>query len=325
LSGFALLIATNRSDAGAAWRALRTVRWPWLALSVGFAAAWAVNQAALHAAAQRSVGLSSRLRDLLIVSMSASFLNLVTKSGGMAGLAAFVADGRRRERPRGRVVAAYLLAIVLGEAAFAVTLLVAIVVIAGDGHLSRSELLAAGVFVVYFGLRMTMFVAASRSRRSIRRLYSIPRRLAARLRRRRDMVEGEESDAYAVADELYDAVELVRANPSASGPTFVHALLVEVIGVAMLWSVLEALGVPNGVIPPLVAYTVSVLFTIVGFLPGGIGFVEVSTGAVLISFGVAAGTAAAAVVLYRVLELWLPALAGAAAAAHLRRIPQSTP
>jgi uncharacterized protein (TIRG00374 family) len=121
------------------------------------------------------------------------------------------------------------------------------------------------------------------------------------------------------ADDLFDALALVRARPAASGPALAHALLVEVLGVAMLWSVMEAVGLRFGVAVPFVAYAVSVLFTIVGVLPGGLGFVEVSLGAVLVSFGASAGAAAAVVVLYRVLELWLPALVGAAAVAHLRR------
>jgi len=67
-----------------------------------------------------------------------------------------------------------------------------------------------------------------------------------------------------------------------------------------------------------VAYSVSGLFGIVGFVPGGIGFVEVSLSAVLIGFGTSGATAAAIVVLYRLFEWWLPVALGGALAHRLR-------
>jgi uncharacterized protein (TIRG00374 family) len=218
-------------------------------------------------------------------------------------------------------VAAYVLVVVLGELAFAVTLLAAIVVVAADGHLSRDEVVATAVFVAYFAGRLALLVAATRSRQAIRRLYALPRRLAARLR----AISAPASEhATSAADDLFDALALVRARPLASAPALVHALLVEVLGVAMLWSVMRAVGLHLSPAVAFVAYAVSVLFTIVGVLPGGLGFVEVTMGAVFVSFGASAASAAAGVVLYRVLELWLPALVGAVAAAHLRHTGRAT-
>ena len=93
-------------------------------------------------------------------------------------------------------------------------------------------------------------------------------------------------------------------------PAVMHSLLVEVLGIAELWCVLGALGIHPSLTIPLIAYAVSVLFTIVGFLPGGIGFVEVGLGTILVSSGLARTSAVAAVVLYRVFEFWLPLLLG---------------
>jgi len=71
-------------------------------------------------------------------------------------------------------------------------------------------------------------------------------------------------------------------------------------------------------IQSLVAYSVAGLFGIVGFLPGGLGFVEVSLSAVLIGFGASGVTAAATVMLYRLFELWLPVVIGGGLAYRLR-------
>jgi uncharacterized membrane protein YbhN (UPF0104 family) len=101
-AGFVALIAANRADARDASAALRAARLPWLACGLVLAALWAVNQAALHAAAQHAVGETTRTRQLAVTALAASFLNLVTKSGGMAGLAVFAAEGSRRSLARGK-------------------------------------------------------------------------------------------------------------------------------------------------------------------------------------------------------------------------------
>ncbi len=321
VAGLGFLVASNRSDIGVAGQALRSVDLTWFVGSLALAACWSVNQSALHAAAQRASGADVRVRDLLPVSLAGNFLNLVAKSGGMAGLAVFVADGRRRGRARGAIVAAYMLVVVVGELAFAATLAVAIVVVSIDGHLTRGELVASAVFAVYLMARLTLVAAAARSRESVRRIYAIPRRWIAQVRRREAPVDEDQNES---ADELFEAITMLRTVPRAVGPVFLHALLVEVIGVAMLWTVLHSLGQHLAWSVAFVAYAVSVLFTIVGILPGGVGFVEVSMGALLVSFGMTAGAAAATVVLYRVLELWLPLLVGAASAIYLRRMEPAT-
>jgi uncharacterized membrane protein YbhN (UPF0104 family) len=98
----------------------------------------------------------------------------------------------------------------------------------------------------------------------------------------------------------------------------IHALATEVIAVAILWSSAHAVGASVRPLDALVGYSVAGLFAIIGFLPSGFGFVEVSLGAVLVGYGAAAGTAAAAVLLFRVFELWLPVVIGAALARRLR-------
>jgi uncharacterized protein (TIRG00374 family) len=125
---------------------------------------------------------------------------------------------------------------------------------------------------------------------------------------------------HRAADELYEAVALLRHRPRSLWAPGLAALGVDLLGVAQLWAVLRAVGAHPGVELPLVAYAVSTLFGIVGIVPAGLGAVEVSLGAVLVSYGVAMGPAAAAVVLYRVVELWIPLAVGGFAASRLTRI-----
>ena len=307
----ALFVVYNRSEIPAAWRSMHHARPAMIGLAAAGTVVWLVNLAYLHGASQRAAGLDAHPTELVFPAAGANFLNLVTKSGGMAGLALLLLHGSRRSQPRGSIVAAYLLTTVVLETAFAATLLVALVLVAADGHLTRTEALAGIVFAIYLALRVTVLSLAARSRASVRALYALARRIAR--------AHATAEPDHRAADELFESLSLVRGRPRAALVAFGHGLLVEAIGIAQLWAVMRAVGASGGVATAVVAYSVSVLFAIVGFLPGGLGFVEVSLGAVLVSFGSEGTTAAAVVVLYRVFELWLPVALGATAAHVVRR------
>jgi uncharacterized membrane protein YbhN (UPF0104 family) len=207
-----------------------------------------------------------------------------------------------------------VLAAVLADVAFVVTLGAAVVVVWVDGQLTRGELVAVGVFLVFLAVRVGALIAAFRDRELLRRLWTLPARAWDRLRRRSARVYD-----TAPADGFFDAIALVRGRPGAALPALGYAACIDVLGAAMLWAALAAVGGGNRPVLALVAYAISALFGVVGVLPGGLGFVEVGTAAVLVSFGVPVGLAAAAVVLFRVWDYWLPAAFGGAAAWWVRR------
>ena len=96
-------------------------------------------------------------------------------------------------------------------------------------------------------------------------------------------------------------------------------MCIDVLGAAMLWAAVAAVGGGSRPVLALVTYAMSALLGIVGMLPGGLGFVEISAVAMLASFGVPVGLAAAAVLVFRVWDYWLPVALGGTAAWWLRR------
>jgi len=197
-----------------------------------------------------------------------------------------------------------------GQAAFAATLVAALVVVVIDGKLNRGEVFATAVFVVYLLGQVVVGVAALRSRSALRTLYALPGRAKARASAWFGRESEAASDSTEAADELYAAVSWLRGDLRVIWPPVFHALIVEVIGVATVWAVLLSLNTGSGLDVALVAYSIGVLFSIVGVLPAGLGFAEASLGAVFVSFGVATATAAAAVIIYRLFEVWVPFFAG---------------
>jgi uncharacterized protein (TIRG00374 family) len=314
----AVFVTANRREVPTMWRALVAAQPWWCAAAGALMLTWMANDTLLQRASLRATGV-----ELPVVSVAAGaavghFLNLTTKSAGMAGLAAMRAEARRDGQPERSVTGGYLLAGIFTELAFAVALAASIVVLAADGRVNAAELGAAAVFALYAGSRVLVVVAASRDRDRLRVLSRLPARLVAFVRRRPSSEGFARTDA--AADDLFETFQNVRRHRRVVAPIVIHALATEAIAVAIVWTCARAVGASVSPLEALVAYSVAGLFGIVGFLPGGLGFVEVSLGAVFVGYGVSGATAAAAVVLFRVFELWLPVVIGGVLSHRLRRV-----
>ena len=219
-----------------------------------------------------------------------------------------------------RTTAGYILAELSTHLGFTVVLLVSVPVMAHDGKLSTGDLVAMGVFAVLTGLFVAGVIAAGRSQQSIRRLHAMPLRIRNRVATKLGRPALAASSDHHAADDLHTAVVLARQHHSGLWPLAIHAIGYPVIGVLLMWVVLQASGVRHGFGIALVTYAIGTTFSIVGFLPGGIGFTELSMAATLSSYGLAAGRTAAVVGLYRLFDLWLPLFGGAAVSRNRSRL-----
>ena len=85
------------------------------------------------------------------------------------------------------------------------------------------------------------------------------------------------------------------------------------------WASFRAVGASPDIAVIWMAYLIGQLGNWIP-IPGGIGGVELGLVGALVLYGLPAVTATAAVLLYRVIELWIPAVLGIAAFAQLRRL-----
>jgi uncharacterized protein (TIRG00374 family) len=221
----------------------------------------------------------------------------------------FVGNARRRGHPVPPVVAGYVVVVVLNQLALALVVAAALLTLAIEGRFGRGDALASVLFAAYLLLIGVAVLAALRSRSLVRRLYAWPTRLRARLCRRPTAVHDDTA-----ADELYDSLAVVRSEALRVIPTFGLALAVDLVGVLEVYAAVAAVSGQATITVALLGYGIGTLFGIVGFVPGGFGFVEISLGAVLTASGLPVATATAAVVLYRLAEFWLPVAVGSVAA-----------
>jgi uncharacterized protein (TIRG00374 family) len=319
----AFAVWANREELPRALAALRHARIFWLAVTLILTIAALLNLGVMHAAAQRGTGLEPAMRSIVPAGLAAHFLNIVTKSGGLAGMAALTTEAKATGKPRGAAMAAYLLTTALGEVAFAAVLGTALVALGGQGRFGSTEKIAAVLFALYLVATLGVLLAALRSRTTVRRLLALPAAIIWWLKAHALGDKKAFQPDHEHADELFETAAILRRSPARAVPAGLSCLLVDLLGIAQLWAVLAGLGVHAGVGEPLVAYSMSTLFGIVGGVPGGLGLVEVSLAGVLHSFGTTLGVAAAAVVLYRTAEFWVPLAVGAIFARNL--VKQSRP
>ena len=108
------------------------------------------------------IGLRESIQRLTLLASAGSFIGIVAPSGGVGGLAVFIADGRGRGHPSGKVTVAGALYALLDEAAFLCVLALGFIVLIRRNHLGAGEVSASLIllavacflaFLLYLGYR----------------------------------------------------------------------------------------------------------------------------------------------------------------------------
>jgi uncharacterized protein (TIRG00374 family) len=291
-----------------------------LPLALGLVLVGVVNRGLQARASFRLVELPASLGTMTHLSASSYATNKVVKSGGAAGLVPYLAHADREGHCRARVVAAYVSTKLAETVSLVALITVTVALSASTGGLHGTALFGAVASAAY-ALVVGVGVVALMSRRSIvEAVARAGRRAVTRCRRMFGRPEPVATTGASAAGELSDALGRLRRDPRAASPLVLTAVAGKLLGFAGLVLVLHGLGIQLGIVTTLLVYTLTLMAALVGPLPGGIGVADASLGALLIANGVSAPMAAAAVVAFRLLDLWLPLLAGGMAwGAALRR------
>ena len=269
-----------------------------------------VNRGMLNRAAHQAVGLDPGVGAMTQTAAVGFAAQKMVKSAGAVGLAVFVRHGKRRGHAAGEVAAACALTAAASFAALGVLLSTAIVVLAITGRLTGWWVAAAAGFAVYTLLVVVVTAVIARSRPAAEWLWRGGQRVRRRVRRR---ARPDRPDAPFPTD-MFDAIATARRRPDAMRRMFVHAIASKALGAFMLTAAIAAVGLPISAHGALVIYATALAASMVTIIPGGFGTVEGSTAALLLAAGATAGSAGLAVALFRLFDLWLPVLTGAAVA-----------
>ena len=310
--GLAFFAIRNGSQLAAAFAGItRMAMWP-ASAGVGLSITAIANRGQLNRAAYRAAGMDIGSFAMTRTSAVGFAANKVVKSGGAAGLSVFVRDGRRQGLPSGKVAASCVLVACASFAALGVLLAATVILLAVAGRLTGWWMAAAAGFSLYGLAVVAAGLLATHSRpRAVRLVCRVQRGLARVRHRRSTAALAAAPSSTSAVDALFDALAQARRRPRRTGRIIGHAIASKVLGASMLMAAAHAAGIPLSVATAVVIYATALAASFVSIVPGGVGVVEASTGAMLISNGAPVPAAVLAVAVFRILDLWLPVMAGA--------------
>jgi len=104
---------------------------PWyLALAIVIQAMWFAVVGLTYHSIYSLLGLKESRRHMILLAVAANFVNVVTTSAGVGGMALFINDGSHRGQSSGRVTVAGALYLLVDEAAFLCVLALGAIILA---------------------------------------------------------------------------------------------------------------------------------------------------------------------------------------------------
>lgn len=258
-----------------------------------------------------TVGVKSRLRDLIPLLFGAIFVNVAAPAGGASGAALFIDHAVRTGQSAVRTAAGLFLQLVMGMVAFVVLLAAGLLYLAAYNKLEGYDLVATLLLLIATGLIGGALYLAIQNpgllRGGLDWMRNITGRLASKVHRQAPISE-EWIEQH--AGELGEAGEAISAHPSRVAWTMAALLLAHGVNIAVLYCLFMAfsLSIPLGSL--VAGYAVGILFLIVSVTPQGIGVVEGIMPVVFGSLGIPYTTATITVLAFRGLSLWLPLAIG---------------
>lgn len=302
---------------------------PWyLALAVLVQGVWFFVLGWIFQSIYSALGLKESRRRMSLLAPASMFVNIVTPSAGVGGLAVFLADARKRGHASGKVTVAGALYLLLDEAAFLCVLAVGIFVLSRRGHLGAGEIGASLVLFAVACVIASILYLAYRSPLVLGRMLARAARLlnaAVRPFIRREWLS--ESRAHEFASEVSEGLGSVPKKPLSLLAPFLLSLLNKILLMAVLVFDFLSFDVSFTAGTIVGGFSMAYLFLIVSPTPSGIGVVEGIMPLALRTLGVDIAQAVIVTLAYRGLTFWLPLAIGAVALRflHLNGAKAPTP
>jgi glycosyltransferase 2 family protein len=283
----------------------------YLGLALLLLFAWVYNLGALYQAIYRVLGMEENRLYLVKLAMSANFLTIIAPSAGLSGMAIFISDARRKNRPTGKVTVAGVLYVwfeYLG------TLAVAVIGLGELAHrntlhwaeITASLILLAGALLI----GILLFLGIESPRMLAKTLNFLARAVNRLLRPLIHRSYLTEERAFTFTRDVSEGIGALREHPHWAGWPIFYALLNKLLLMAILLMCFLAFKVPAEIGTIVAGLSIAQLFLIVSPTPSGIGIVEGVLAVALRSLGVPLESATVITLAYRSFAFWIPLLIG---------------
>ncbi len=282
-------------------------QWQWVAVAALAQVVYYIIYTALYQSAFLTVGVKSRLGDLLPVTFASIFMNVAAPSGGASSMALFADDAARRGQSAARAAVGTLLVLVADFSAFLVVLLVGMIYLFTQHNLEILREHRRGVPVGDHwwidGIAAARVMATTMAAPLLIWVQRLANRIARLIKRPEFLDEAwvEKNTA-----EFTEAAMAIAAQPGMLLQTVGIAFAAHLVDLTSLFVLFLAFHqkVHFGVL--VAGYSMGILFWIVSITPQGIGVVEGMMTLVFTSLGVPIERATIISLAFRGLTFWLP-------------------
>jgi uncharacterized protein (TIRG00374 family) len=311
LAGFAWLVISNLAEIKTLAITLASGQALWILAAGGMMVPYYFVYAVSYQMAYDAVGIKRSLRELLPVIFGMLFVNLVTPTGGSAGVALFVDEAMRRGYSGARAMSGTILQMLVDFGSLSIGVILSLYYLYLWDSLSAYHVAGAGIqigltVVLSVSLMMGLWAPAL----LLRLLHDIQRlgNRLARLIRQPHFFADNWAEGY--AEELTEASRSIASHPAHLAGAFLAMIVADLMAITALYFLFLAFHAPVSLEAVGVGYVVGILFWMIPITPQGVGLVEGAMTFIFVSFDVPTFTAAAITLSFRGLIFWIPMVLG---------------
>jgi uncharacterized protein (TIRG00374 family) len=317
------VVASHREEAAQVIYTLLRGEPTWVLVAVAVQFLYFTLYALIYYTAFKTVGVQSRLRDLLPLWFTSLLVNIPAPTVGQT---VFIADAVRRGESGARATAGVVLVRVCDFTSFLLLLTVGLSFLYRLHDLKRSEIIAS-LILLLFGIGWTgVLTLGLWNPKLLRSLLEGARNAVngfCRLFRRPPALPADWPQRQ--TDEFARAAEAIFANPKSALATLAVALTAHTVDAGSIYALFQAFHHPVSLDVLIAGYAVGMLFWVVSITPEGIGVVEGAMTLVYHSLGVPRHTAAAVALAFRGLTFYLPILLAVPFLPRVRLLRENEP
>ncbi len=318
---FLWLVVSHFTEINQLKTTLANGQWGWILIALGLQIVYYLVFTASYQAAFSTVDISTRLRDLLPLTLGSLFVNIVMPTGGAAGAALFTEDLARRGKPAARAASGVLLQLIADFSAFTLLLIPGMVFLFIEHDLKIYEIVAALILVVITLGLSSLLLLGIWNKRLFEQLFCWAQNTASWIYGRLHRSLSLASDwAQKNTEEFSNASSAIAGHPSLIVRTVAVAFFAHLLDIATLYILFRAFNQPIGLGALVAGYAVGILFWIVSITPQGIGVVEGVMALVFTSLGIPGAVATTVALAFRGLTFWIPMLLGFLAIHRIRTV-----
>ncbi len=270
-----------------------------------------VSYSLLYKFAFLTVEVISRVFEIIPVLFASIFLKAVVPSGGLSAVAVFVDDAAKRGQSAARAAEGSLFVLVADLVTTLPIIAYGLYYLDSQRALQLYEVAAAAFFVLFAAVLAGMLLLGrlqpDRLRAVLEQAQRIVNNVAARFKRPPILAA---NWAETNARECIGAACDIAAHPLPLGRTLITAFVVHLINIACLYIVALAYRQPLPVGALVAAFSMDIVFSVITFIPHGIGVSEGVMALVFISLAVSSVNALVITITFRGLNVWLPIAIG---------------